>query len=64
MQLNQLSDNVQELCHEGHALASVHFAVGKDEYKLKSVDVTPTRVTFNLQLVEKKAEHEGFLDRY
>ena len=64
MQLNQLSDHVQEICHEGHALASVHFAVGKDEYKLKSVDVTPTRVTFNLQLVEKEAQHEGFLNRY
>lgn len=63
MQLSQLSDTVQELCHEGHALASVHFVIDKDEYKLKSIDATPTSVTFNLQLVEQETSHEGFLNR-
>lgn len=64
MELHKFSDTVQELCHEGHSLSLIKFNVNNDEYKLKSVDVTPTRVTFNLQLVEKEAEHEGFLDRY
>lgn len=64
MQLSQFSDTVQELCHEGHALANVKFNVGTEEYKLKSVDVTPTSVTFQLQLIEKEVQHEGFLDRY
>lgn len=63
MQLNQLSDTVQELCHEGHSLATVKFSVSQDEYRLKSIDVTPTSVTFNLQLVEQEASHEGFLNR-
>ena len=61
MQLHELSDHIQDICHEGHSLSSVHFTVGKDEYRLKSVDVTPTSVTFNLQLIEKEAEHTGFL---
>lgn len=61
MQLSQFSDHIQELCHEGHSLSPIKFSVGDDEYKLKSVEVTPTSVTFNLQLVEKEAEHTGFL---
>lgn len=61
MQLNQLSDTVQELCHEGHSLAKVKFGVGDVEYVLKSVDVTPTSVTFQLQATTTEVVADGFL---
>ena len=61
MQLHQFSDTVQDLCHEGHSLAQVHFSVGDVPYVLKSIDVTQGQVTFRLQAEPQRAVHEGFL---
>lgn len=62
MQLSQLSDTVQELCHEGHSLSRVHFGIDDVEYILKSIDVTPTTVTFKLQMAtQKETVTDGFL---
>lgn len=61
MQLHQFSDTVQDLCHEGHSLATVHFGVGDVPYILKSIDVTNGSVTFRLQAEPQQAVHEGFL---
>lgn len=61
MQLHQFSDTIQELCHEGHSLCTVHFGVGDVPYILKSVDVTNGSVTFRLQAEPQQAVHEGFL---
>ena len=61
MQLSQFSDTVQELCHEGHSLSQVHFGIGDVEYVLKSVEVTSTKVTFELQAAPIEPMHEGFL---
>lgn len=61
MQLHQFSDTVQDLCHEGHSLSSVHFGVGDISYVLKSIDVTQGQVTFRLQAEPQRAVHEGFL---
>lgn len=61
MQLHQFSDTVQDLCHEGHSLAQVHFGVGDVSYVLKSIDVTSGTVTFRLQAEPQRAVHEGFL---
>lgn len=61
MQLHQLSDTVQDLCHEGHSLAQVHFSVGDVPYVLKSIDVTGGSVTLRLQAEPQRAVHEGFL---
>lgn len=61
MQLHQFSDTVQDLCHEGHSLAQVHFGVGDVPYVLKSIDVTEGSVTFRLQAEPQRAVHEGFL---
>ena len=61
MQLHQFSDTIQELCHEGHSLCTVHFGVGDVSYILKSVDVTNGSVTFRLQAEPQQAVHEGFL---
>ena len=61
MELHQFSDKVQELCHEGHSLARVSFSVDDVSYVLKSVEVTPTRVTFRLQAETDNVVHTGFL---
>lgn len=61
MQLHQFSDTIQDLCHEGHSLSSVHFGVGDISYVLKSIDVTQGQVTFQLQAEPQRAVHEGFL---
>lgn len=61
MQLHQFSDTVQDLCHEGHSLAQVHFGIGDVSYVLKSIDVTSGTVTFRLQAEPQRAVHEGFL---
>ena len=61
MQLHQLSDTIQDLCHEGHSLCAVHFGVGDVSYILKSVDVTNGSVTFRLQAEPQQVIHEGFL---
>lgn len=61
MQLHQFSDTVQDLCHEGHSLSSVHFGVDGTPYVLKSIDVTQGQVTFRLQAEPQRAVHEGFL---
>lgn len=61
MQLHQFSDTVQDLCHEGHSLAQVHFSVGDVSYVLKSIDVTNGSVTIRLQAEPQQAVHEGFL---
>lgn len=61
MQLHQFSDTIQDLCHEGHSLSSVHFGVGDISYVLKSIDVTQGQVTFRLQAEPQRAVHEGFL---
>lgn len=61
MQLSQLSDTVQELCHEGHSLANVKFGLNDVAYVLKSIDVTPTSVTFQLQTAETEVVTDGFL---
>ena len=61
MELHQFSDKVQELCHEGHSLARISFSVDDVSYVLKSVEVTPTRVTFRLQAETDNVVHTGFL---
>lgn len=61
MQLHQFSDTIQDLCHEGHSLATVHFGIGDVPYILKSIDVTNGSVTFRLQAEPQQAVHEGFL---
>lgn len=61
MELHQFSDTIQDLCHEGHSLAKVHFGVGDVPYVLKSVDVTNGSVTFRLQAEPQQVVHEGFL---
>lgn len=61
MQLHQFSDTVQDLCHEGHSLAQVHFSIDNVSYVLKSIDVTNGTVTFRLQAEPQRAVHEGFL---
>ena len=63
MQLHQFSDTIQDLCHEGHSLCTVHFGVDDIPYILKSVDVTNGSVTFRLQAEPQQAVHEGFLGR-
>lgn len=61
MQLHQLSDAIQDLCHEGHSLAQVHFGIDNASYVLKSIDVTDGSVTIRLQAEPQRAVHEGFL---
>lgn len=61
MQLHRFSDTVQDLCHEGHSLSTVHFGVGDVSYILKSIDVTNGSVTFRLQAEPQQVVHEGFL---
>lgn len=61
MQLHQFSDTVQDLCHEGHSLSSVHFSINDASYVLKSIDVTNGTVAFRLQAEPQRAVHEGFL---
>ena len=61
MQLHQFSDTVQDLCHEGHSLAQVHFNIDNVPYVLKSIDVTSGTVIFRLQAEPQRAVHEGFL---
>ena len=61
MELHQFSDTIQELCHEGHSLAQVHFSVDTVPYVLKAIDVTNGTVTFRLQAEPQQAVHEGFL---
>lgn len=61
MQLHQFSDAVQDLCHEGHSLCSVHFGIDDVSYILKSIDVTNGSVTFRLQAEPQQVVHEGFL---
>lgn len=61
MQLHQFSDTIQELCHEGHSLCTVHFGIDDVPYILKSIDVTNGSVTFRLQAEPQQVVHEGFL---
>lgn len=61
MELHKFSDTVQELCHEGHSLAQVHFGVDDVLYVLKAIDVTNGAVIFRLQAEPQQAVHEGFL---
>ena len=61
MQLHQLGDLIQDLRHEGHNLAQVHFKIDDVSYVLKSIDVTEGSVTIRLQAEPQRAVHEGFL---
>lgn len=61
MELHRLSDIIQDLCHEGHSLAQVRFGIEDVSYILKSIEVVPGKVTFQLQAEVNNVVHEGFL---
>jgi hypothetical protein len=61
MELHKFSDTIQDLCHEGHSLAQIHFSVGDVSYILKSIDVINGTVIFRLQAEPQRAVHDGFL---
>lgn len=61
MQLYQFGDTIQDLRHEGHNLAQVHFRIDDVSYVLKSIDVTDGSVTIRLQAEPQQVVHGGFL---
>ena len=63
MELHRFSDTIQDLCHEGHSLAQVRFGIEDVSYILKSIEVVPGKVTFQLQAEASNVVHEGFLGR-
>lgn len=62
MYLSNLSDTIQELCHEGKSMTAVKFSYQGKPLVLRSIKTDNTQTVIELQDELNSPAHQGFLN--